>query len=255
MIIDTHAHYDDAAFDGDREALIESLPENGIGIAVDIGASPESSRKALALSGRYDHIYAAIGVHPDDVDKLDEDELSWLEKTAAAEKKVVAIGEIGMDYYWDNSPHDVQKYWFRRQLELARRVGLPVVIHSRDAAKDTFDVLKEAHAEELGGVIHCYSGSAEMAKEYVKLGWYLGIGGVVTFKNARVIKEVTAQTDLSHIVLETDCPYLAPVPYRGKRNSSLYLPYVVQAISEIKGVSPEEVIRVTEENARRMYRI
>ncbi len=255
MIFDTHAHYDDEAFDADREALLESLPENGIAAAVDIGASPESCRKALELAHRYAHIYAAIGIHPDDVGSLTEADMRWLEETAASEKKVVAIGEIGLDYYWDKERHEVQKYWFRRQLGAARKVRLPVVIHSRDAAQDTFDLLKEEHAEELGGVIHCYSGSAEMAREYVKLGWYLGIGGVVTFKNAKVIKEVVAQTPLSHLVLETDCPYLAPAPHRGKRNSSLYLPLVVDAISAIKGIIPEEVMEVTEQNARRMYRL
>ena len=255
MIFDTHAHYDDEAFDADREALLESLPENGIAAAVDIGASPESCRKALELAHRYAHIYAAIGIHPDDVGSLTEADMRWLEETAASEKKVVAIGEIGLDYYWDKEQHEVQKYWFRRQLAIAKRVKLPVVIHSRDAAQDTFDLLKEEHAEESGGVIHCYSGSAEMAKEYVKLGWYLGIGGVVTFKNAKTIKEVVAQTPLSHLVLETDCPYLAPAPHRGKRNSSLYLPLVVDAISAIKGITPEEVMEVTEQNARRMYRL
>ena len=255
MIFDTHAHYDDEAFDADRDELIKSLPENGITAAVDIGASPDSCRRALELAGRYEHIYAAIGIHPDDVGTLTEADMRWLEETAASEKKVVAIGEIGLDYYWDKERHEVQKYWFRRQLGAARKVRLPVVIHSRDAAQDTFDLLKEEHAEELGGVIHCYSGSAEMAREYVKLGWYLGIGGVVTFKNAKTIKEVVAQTPLSHLVLETDCPYLTPAPHRGKRNSSLYLPLVVDAISAIKGITPEEVMEVTEQNARRMYRL
>lgn len=255
MIFDTHAHYDDEKFDEDREQLLNSLPENGIEAVTDVGASLESCARAVELAHQFPHVYAAIGVHPDHVGALDEAGMSWLEETARREAKVVAIGEIGLDYYWDISAHEVQKVWFRRQLELARKVNLPVIIHSREAAQDTFDVLKQEDAGAIGGVIHCYSGSLEMAREYVKMGFYIGIGGVVTFKNAKTIKQVAREIPLERIVLETDCPYLAPVPYRGKRNSSLYLPQVVGELSELKEISREEVIRVTCENAKRLYRL
>ena len=255
MIFDTHAHYDDDKFDEDRDELLQLLPEKGITAAVDVGASLGSCKKALELANKYPHVYAAVGVHPDDVGDLNEDALQWLEDTAKKEEKVVAVGEIGLDYYWNKEDHDIQKYWFKRQLLIARKAGLPVIIHTRDASQDTFDLLREEKTEEIGGVIHCYSGSVEMAREYVKLGWYLGIGGVVTFQNAKTIKEVVQAIPLRHLVLETDCPYLAPKPFRGKRNSSLLLPYVVRAVADLKNISEEEVEAVTEENARRMYRL
>lgn len=255
MIFDTHAHYDDEKFDEDREQLLESLPENGIEAVIDVGASLESCAKAVELARRFPHVYAAIGVHPDHVGTLDEADMNWLEETVRREPKVVAVGEIGLDYYWDISAHEIQKIWFRRQLELARRVELPVIIHSREAAQDTFDILKQEDAGAIGGVIHCYSGSLEMAREYVKMGFYIGIGGVVTFKNAKTIKAVAQQIPLENLVLETDCPYLAPTPYRGKRNSSLYLPQVVKELSRLREISEEEVICATCENAKRLYRL
>lgn len=255
MIFDTHAHYDDDKFDIDRDELIASLPANGVEAVTDVGASFESCKQAVALAHKYDYVYAAVGIHPDHVNELDEEKMQWLENTALTDKKVVAIGEIGLDYYWDIAEHDLQKEWLRRQIALARKVNLPIIIHSRDAAKDTFDLLKEEKAGELGGVIHCYSGSAEMAKEYVKMGFYIGVGGVVTFKNAKTIKEVVEQIDIEHIVIETDCPYLAPVPYRGKRNCSIYLSGVVKEISNIKGIPEEEVIRITCDNAKKLYRL
>ena len=172
-----------------------------------------------------------------------------------ADEKAVAVGEIGLDYYWPEPDRGLQQHWFRRQLSLARETGLPVVIHSREAAADTLRILKEEKAEEIGGVIHCFSYSVEMAREFMKLGFYIGIGGVVTFKNAKKLKEVAAAIPLDRILLETDCPYLAPVPYRGKRNSSLYLPLVADQIAVLRGITPEEVIRATEENAERMYRL
>lgn len=180
--------------------------------------------------------------------------MDWL-KAVAGKEKVVAIGEIGLDYYWNEPEPEVQKYWFVRQLNLAREVKLPVIIHSRDAAKDTLDIMKAEHAGDISGVIHCFSYSVEMAREYLNMGFYLGIGGVLTFNNAKKLKEVVAYMPIERIVLETDCPYLSPAPNRGKRNSSLNLPYVAAAISEIKGVPEKEVIAVTRENARRMYRL
>lgn len=254
MIFDTHAHYDDEAFQEDRDALLMSLQPHGIEAVVNIGASIQSTKNTLELMKKYPFVYGAVGVHPNETSELNEHLIDWL-KHVAGEKKVVAIGEIGLDYYWDEPDHDTQKHWFVRQLALAREVELPVVIHSRDAAKDTLDVMKAEHAEDLGGVIHCFSYGAEMAREYLNLGFYIGIGGVVTFQNGRKLKEVVEYVPLDRIVLETDCPYLSPVPNRGKRNSSLNLPYVVEAISQIKGISAEEVISVTNRNAKKMYRL
>lgn len=198
-------------------------------------------------------MYAAVGVHPDEVGALNEETFARM-KELFAKPKVVAVGEIGLDYYWDNEAHDLQKKWFIRQLELARELDLPVLIHSREAAADTMEIMKQ-YGQGLNGVIHCYSYSKEMAREYVDMGYYIGVGGVVTFKNARKLKETVEEIPLSSILLETDCPYLAPEPNRGKRNSSLNLIYVAEKIAEIKGVTCEEVIAQTEANARKMYRL
>ena len=188
MIFETHAHYDDEVFNEDREQLLAGLPEKGIGRVINVGASIETTRTTLALAEAYDYIYAAVGVHPSDIDGLNEETYSWL-KAQTAHPKTVAVGEIGLDYYWDNEPREVQKKWFIRQLELARELDLPVLIHSREAAADTMEIMKE-HAKGLSGVIHCYSYSKEMAQEYIKMGFYIGVGGVVTFKNAKKLKEV-----------------------------------------------------------------
>ena len=226
MIFDTHAHYDDEAFDQDREELIESLPAAGIETVVNVGASLESTKTTLALAERYSYFYGAAGVHPTEPGELTEADMEWL-KEICGRPKVVAVGEVGLDYHWDEPERDVQKKWFARQLELAREVNLPVIIHSRDAAKDTLDLMKGEHAEEIGGVIHCFSYGVEMA----------------------------AYAPLDRIVLETDCPYLAPVPNRGKRNSSLNLSYVADALAQIKGVTREEIEIQTCRNARRLYRL
>lgn len=275
MIIDTHVHYDDEAFDADREELIGSLQENNIGLVLDIGSTKESLPKIRSLMDRYDFVYGAMGLHPDEIGDL-TDELLGEIREDMKNPKVLAVGEIGLDYYWNKEEQELQKAAFRKQINLALECGKPVVIHSREAAADTLEILREMYGKgslwealhgsapaasgtasgptERKGVMHCYSYSAEQARIYTReLGFYLGIGGVVTFKNAKKIKEVVADTPLEYIILETDCPYLAPVPYRGKRNCSLYLPYVVQAIAELKGVSPEEVERITEENARRLF--
>lgn len=254
MIFDSHAHYDDEAFEEDREELLAHMRENGVGYIVNVGASLQGAKDSVSLSKRYPCVYAAVGVHPDHAGDLDEAKLLCLEELCRS-PKTVAVGEIGLDYYWDKASHKVQKEWFSRQLALAKKVDLPVVIHSREAARDTFDILKAEHFGSTGGVIHCYSGSREMARDYLDMGYYIGVGGVVTFKNARVLKEVVEYVPLSSILTETDCPYLAPVPYRGKRNSSLYIPYVIKAIAEIKGIPAGEVERVTYENAKRMYRL
>ena len=254
MIFDTHARYDDDAFDEDRDTLLGEIFSSGICCITDVGASVKSSKSAVALSKKWSQIYAAVGVHPDSTADMTEEDIETL-RSLAQEKKVVAIGEIGLDYYWDNSPREVQKKWFERQLALAREVDLPVIIHSREAAKDTMDIMREAAKAGNTGVIHCYSYAAPMAKEYISMGFFIGIGGVLTFKNARVIKEVASEIPLSSIVLETDSPYLAPVPYRGKRNNSMYLKEVVKQLAQIKQVSEEIVITTTLANAKRLYRL
>ncbi len=252
MIFDTHAHYDDEQFDEEREALLASMESAGITNIVNVGASLETTRKTLELAHKYDFIHAAVGVHPSEVAELDEDKFELLREWSQ-DGRCVAIGEIGLDYHWPEPSPELQKKWFARQLQLARQQRLPVIIHSRDAASDTLEVMKENHAEEIGGVVHCFSYSKEIAKICVDMGFYIGIGGVVTFKNGKKMKEVVEQTPMDKILLETDCPYLAPEPNRGKRNSSLNLPLVVDAIAAIKGISAEEVIRITEDNAKRMY--
>ena len=254
MIFDTHAHYDDEAFDEDREQLLASLAEQRIGRVVNIGSSLKACVKTIELMDRYPFIYGALGIHPSDSGDLTESDLEWL-KAQCAHPRCVAVGEIGLDYYWEESEHEIQQKWFRRQLQLAGEIKLPVVIHSREAAKDTIDIMKEEKAEEIGGVIHCYSYSKETAKIFLDMGFYIGVGGVLTFKNGRRLKETVEYVPMDRIVLETDSPYLAPVPFRGKRNSSLNLPYVVQELAQIKGMDVEEVERITWENACRLYRM
>ena len=254
MIFDTHAHYDDKQFDQDREELLASMKDNGIGTIVDVGSNMETSTWIVEAVTRYPMMYGAVGVHPSDTAELKESDIDTLKKYAAMDR-ILAIGEIGLDYYWDEPERSIQKKWFEAQIELARDVKLPIIIHSRDAAKDTYDIMKALHAEEIGGVVHCFSYSKEMARQFLDMGFYIGIGGVVTFKNAKTLKEVAAYTPLDRIVLETDCPYLSPEPNRGKRNSSLNLNYVAEALSQIKGINKEELIAVTEENARQLYRM
>lgn len=254
MIFDSHAHYDDEAFEEDRDKLLMGMQAAGVGAIVNVGASLRGVRDTAALAEKYPFIYGAVGIHPDHVDQLNDEVMEEL-KSLCASEKIVAVGEIGLDYYWDKNPREMQKEWFVRQLTLAKEVKLPVNIHSREAAKDTFDIMKAEHAESTGGVIHCYSGSKEMARDYLNLGYYLGVGGVVTFKNARVLKEVVEYAPLDRILVETDCPYLAPTPFRGKRNSSPLLSHVLDTIARIKGVSREEAEQITWDNACRMYQI
>ena len=252
-IFESHAHYDSEQFDEDRHELLMSMPENGIGTIIDSGANWDSVTEVVEMAAKYPHVYAAVGMHPDEVGDLNEERFAYL-KSQCQKDKVVAVGEIGLDYYWDNESHDVQKYWFIKQLDLARELDLPVIIHSREAAADTLEVMKE-HGTGLRGVIHCFSYSKELAQEYVKMGYYIGVGGVVTFKNAKKLKEVVEVVPLDRILLETDSPYLAPTPYRGKRNSSLYIPYIAEEIANIKGVTYEEVVAQTEQNGKDLFRI
>ena len=255
FIFDTHAHYDDEAFDEDRDKLLSSLYNSGVKMIVDVGASMGSSKKALDLSCTYSYVYSAIGLHPDSVDEATGENMQWLKENATENEKVVSIGEIGLDYYWRDDNKKEQAECFVKQMDVAREVNLPVIIHSRDAAKDTLDIMKANKAGELGGVVHCFGYGTEMAREYLNMGMYIGIGGVVTFKNGRKMKEVVEYAPLDRIVIETDCPYLSPEPYRGKRNDSGRLIHVVEEIARIKNIDKETVIKVTCSNALKMYGI
>lgn len=252
MIFDTHVHYDDESFDSDREELLKELTDSGIEAVVNISADLKSVETTLELVRQYPFIYGAAGVHPNRVGELDEEKLAGI-REALKEPRMVAVGEIGLDYHWKEPEPRIQKHWFLRQMDLAEELALPVVIHSRDAAEDTLKMMKDRRADRIGGVIHCFSYGKEMAEKYLNMGFFLGIGGVLTFKNGKKLKEVVEYAPLSRLVLETDSPYLAPEPHRGKRNSSLNLPYVIEAIAELKQVEPEQVIKVTCENAKRLY--
>ncbi len=254
MIFDSHAHYDDSAFDEDREEVLLKLAESGVGTVVNVGASLEGTKKTMELTERYPFVYGSAGVHPDEVGELNEDTFAWL-RDQCGQEKIVAVGETGLDYYWKKEPPEVQKKWFLRQLALAKEQALPVIVHSRDAAADTMEILKQEYGAQLSAVIHCCSCSPEMAREYVGMGFYLGIGGVVTFKNAKKLKEIVKETPLQNLLLETDCPYLSPAPFRGRRNDSRNLTFIAEAVAELRGISREEVIRATEENAMRFYRL
>ena len=253
MIFESHAHYDDEAFDGDREELLGSLRERGIGTVVNVCAAVDGLDDTLRLMEQYPFVYGAIGVHPDEVGGMDAQVLEKIQ-TLSRHPKAVAIGEIGLDYHWDTESHDTQKKWFCAQMEIARQEKKPFIIHSRDAAEDTLRTMKELRAGDMyGGVIHCFSYSVEIAREYLDMGLYLGIGGVLTFPNGKKLKEVAAYAPLEQILLETDSPYLSPVPNRGKRNSSLNLPYIAKELANIKGITYDQVVDITENNARKLF--
>ncbi len=283
-IFDTHAHYDDDRFDEDRDILlggelcqeitIQSVessedknesddtaesPDNTSSYHIEkvtnIGCNMKTSRQSVRFAQDYDFIYASIGVIPHHVDEMTEDDLEELRQLAKNCDKVVAIGEIGLDYYYDEPPRELQHKWFLKQMELAKELGLPLVIHSRDAAQDTLELMKQAHAEDIGGVVHCYSYSEETAREFLKMGFYFGIGGVVTFKNSKKLKRAVKSIPIEKIVLETDSPYLAPTPFRGERNDSRYIPYVINEIARLKEISPQDVAEICYENSLRLYRI
>jgi TatD DNase family protein len=251
MLIDTHAHLDSPKFDNDREEVIARALEAGIDTIVNIGFNRETIPSTMALAEKYPHIFAAVGWHPTDaVDMRLEEDLAWIERLCS-HPKVVAIGEIGLDYYWDTSPKEIQHTVFREQIRLARKLNKPIVIHNRDAHEDVVRLLKEENAEEVGGIMHCFSGSWETAKKCLDMNFYISFGGPVTFKNARVPKEVLERVPLDRILLETDAPYLAPHPYRGKRNESAYVRLVAEAAAEIKSITVEEIEKITSENGRR----
>ena len=251
MIIDTHAHYDEDRFAEDLPEILAGFPAAGVRWAVNVGASWQGCLDSVRLAHEYDCLWAAVGLHPDDIADLTEDHIAWM-REAANDPKVVAIGEIGLDYHWMVRPKEEQAAGFIRQMDLARELGLPINVHCRDAAEDLLTLVTE-HGQGLGGIIHCFAGGADHAKKYVSMGYHLGIGGVVTFKNGRRLKEVVAAMPLSALVLETDSPYLAPEPHRGIRNDSRNLPLVAAAIAEIKGISVEEVVEATYQNALTAY--
>ncbi len=254
MIFESHAHYDDEVFDEDRVELLTSLSGQGIGTVVNIGASLAGCRATVALTQEYPFIFGAIGVHPSEVAELNEENFELLREWCMLDK-IVAVGETGLDYHWPEPGPALQKEWFEQQLALARQVELPVIIHSREAAKDTLEIMQAHRAGEIGGVVHCFSYTKEMAREYLNMDFYFGIGGVITFKNAKKLKEAVEYIPMEKILLETDSPYLAPEPNRGKRNTSLNLPCVAEAIAELKGISYEEVVEITEANARRLFHL
>ena len=255
MIFETHAHYDDEKFDEDRvELLSHLLRENNIGNIVNIGASFRGCKDSLELAETYENVYAALGIHPEELEDFSEEAMEWI-KSNASNPKVVAIGEIGLDYYWvkEEEQREKQRLWFNKQMDLAKELNLPVIIHSRDAAEDTLNTIRLYNNSHVKGIVHCYSYSKELAMEYVKMGWYIGVGGVVTFKNAKKLVETVEAIPLESIVLETDCPYMAPVPHRGERNSSIFLSHVAEKIAEIKNISVDEVEKVTYQNSLNIY--
>ena len=252
MYFDTHAHYDDRAFDADRETLLQSLGEGDVKLIIDPGCDAPSSRRALELAERFPFIYAAVGLHPEELDKYSPESFEEI-CSMARHPRCVAIGEIGLDYYWDAGHKEEQKALFRRQIELALELDKPVIVHDREAHGDCLEIVRDYPG--LRGVFHCYSGSAEMAKELLKLGWYLGFDGPVTYKNARKALEVLELCPMDRMLMETDSPYLSPVPMRGKRNDSSNLRYVSEKIAQVKGLSPEEAAAITLENGCRLFGI
>ena len=252
-IFDTHAHYDADRFDSDRDAVLAALPGDGVGLVMDPGCDLPSSRATVALAERYSHVYAAVGVHPEECAGFQDGDLEELRRLLR-HPKAVAIGEIGLDYYWEeNPPRDFQQMVFRKQLALAAELDVPVIVHDREAHGDSLAIIQEFPT--VTGVFHCFSGSPKMAAELLKRGWYLGFDGPVTYKNAKRAPEVAAITPLERMVVETDAPYMAPVPMRGKRNDSRYLPYIIEKLAEWKGITPEEMTRITWENGRRLFRL
>ena len=250
-IFDTHAHYDDEAFDEDREILLSSLKGRGVSLVIDCGCDAASSKKAIELSDKYDFIYAAVGIHPHEAEEADENDLNEIRRLLK-HKKAVAIGEIGLDYHYDFSPRELQKEYFEKQIVLAKELDMPIIVHDREAHEDTLALLRKYKPK---GVLHCFSGSVESAKEIISLGMYIGLGGAVTFKNARKPLEVAEFVPLDRLLLETDAPYMTPVPFRGKRNDSSLIPYTAIKIAEVKGIDPQMVVNAANENGKRLFGI
>jgi TatD DNase family protein len=252
MFFDTHAHYDDKRFDGDRDELLNSMPDAGVSLILNAASSLRSSKFSLMLADKYPFIFASVGVHPHDAKSMTDSTVSELEKLLE-HPKAMAVGEIGLDFHYDFSSFVVQKNRFREQMELAKRVKKPVIIHEREALQDTLEILRDFR--DLTGVVHCFSGSWETAKIILDMGWYLSFTGVITFRNARRVLEVLEKIPEDRMMLETDCPYMAPEPMRGRRNSSLYLPFIAEKIAEARGLSAEDVAAITMENGLRFFGI
>ena len=253
MLFDTHAHINDPAFDEDRELLLRTLPQQGLGLMMNAGCSLESSRDISLLSQQYDYVYASAGSHPDSADEVCDEVLEEYRKLCKLNPKIKAIGEIGLDYYYEDIPRDIQQQAFRMQMALAQELDLPVIVHERDAHNDGLAIIKEFPT--VKGVFHCYSGSAEMARQLVNLGWYIGFTGVLTFKNARKAVETAASIPLERIVIETDCPFMSPEPFRGRRNDPGKLYRMAEKLAELRGLPLEEIHAITTENGRKLYRI
>lgn len=254
MIFDSHAHYNDRRFDEDRFDILDAMPGENVGYIMNVADSMKSLHDVVGLAEKYSYVWASVGVHPEESVGLSEADMDVLERYAENEK-VRAIGEIGLDYYYDDVEKSIQKKWFERQIELAKKVKLPIIVHDRDAHGDCLDILRATGARDAGGIVHCFSGSRETAREVLDMGMYIGIGGTLTFKNARRAREVAEYVPIDRIVLETDCPYLAPEPYRGKRNDSRLIYYIAEKLAEIKGIFHEDVEKITCENAKRCYGI
>ncbi|HHY75084.1 MAG TPA: TatD family hydrolase [Bacillus bacterium] len=254
MLFDTHVHLNASQFADDVEEVIKRAQSEGVSAMVCVGFDRQTIQEAIRIAEKHDFIYASVGWHPVDAIDMQEDDLLWLEELAS-HPKVVALGEMGLDYYWDKSPKDIQKDVFRKQIRLAKKVKLPIIIHNREATQDIVEILKEEDAAEVGGIMHCFSGSLEIAKECIAMNFYISFGGPVTFKNAKKPKEVAAELPLEKLLIETDCPYLTPHPYRGKRNEPAYVKFVAEQIAELKGISYEEVARQTTLNAKRVFQI
>ena len=255
MLFDSHAHINDEQFDEDREELLKKVKESGVDLLVNPGADMPSSRTAVKLANEVDFVYAAVGVHPHDVEDMTEEDIEELRQMVINNDKVVAIGEIGLDYYYDNSPRDLQKKYFIRQIELANELGVPFIVHDRDAHGDCLEIIKKYKKAETGCVLHCYSGSLELAEEYIKMGCYISISGTVTFKNNKKTVEVAQNIPLDKMFIETDSPYLSPVPFRGKRNDPSKVEHVAAKIAQLRGISYEELCQATKENAKKFFKI
>jgi TatD DNase family protein len=254
MLFDTHAHLNADQYKEDLDEVMDRAKEAGVSNIVVVGFDTLTINRAMELAEAHDHIYACVGWHPVDAIDMTDEDLKWIEELAS-HPKVVAIGEMGLDYHWDKSPHDIQKEVFRKQIRLAKKVKLPIVIHNRDATADIVEILREEGAAEVGGIMHCFSGSVEIAKECLDMNFYISLGGPVTFKNAKKPKEVALEVPLDRLLIETDCPYLTPHPHRGQRNEPSYVKLVAEEIAEIKGISFEEIARATSENAKKIFGI
>ncbi|GED72062.1 hydrolase TatD [Brevibacillus reuszeri] len=254
MLFETHAHLNAKEFDEDREEVIARARENGVSTIVNIGFNAETIPTCMELAEAHDFIYAVIGWHPQDAKDMTDEHLEWIEELSR-HPKVVGLGEMGLDYYWDTSPKDVQAEVFRKQIRLARKLDMPIIIHNRDAHQDVLTILKEEKAADVGGIMHCFSGSWETAKLALDMNFYISFGGPLTFKNAKQPKEVAAKVPLGKLLIETDCPYLTPHPFRGKRNESGYVRYVCEEMANIRGLSYEEMAQITSDNAKRLFRL